>query len=230
MARTGIPVPSRGTSGGFRMPKMGHEEPKKSPAELFNPANWGLVGWAWIMLFVVAGTGIFVVVYQSSVAPQPASYGDRRVRRRGSPPPPGTDGRGAAEGEYQPHPEAYEDQGRGRGGGRGSPGNGNQARGGSEDDRNRSGQETQFPKVFKGKHMNRTTAFDAPGTIRIEWKTTGPLFQLYVRKSSGGSVSSPVSQSGLSGTTTGAVTVNVEGKIYFKVNSLGNWVIKVNPA
>lgn len=212
------------------MPKMGHEEPKKSPAELFNPANWGLVGWAWIMLFVVAGTGIFVVVYQSSVAPQPAPSGDRQARRTAPPQRPMADGEEAAGGEYQAHPEAYEDQGGGRGGGGGGKNGGGEARASSGEDWKRAQQKAQFPKVFRGKHMNRTTSFDAPGSINIQWKTTGPLFQLYVKKSSGGSAASPVTRSGLSGTTSGEITVDVEGKIYFKVNSLGNWEIKVNSA
>lgn len=210
------------------MPKMGHDEPKKSPAELFNPANWGLVGWAWIMLFVVAGTGIFVVVYQSSVAPQPAPSDDRQVRRRaGSPPGPGEENAG---GDYRPHPEAYEDQGRGGGAG-GSAGSSDEARASSgDDDWNRSGRQSQFPKVFSGKHMNRTTSFEAPGSLRVEWTTTGPMFQVYVKGDGGSSVGAPVTRSGLSGTTSGEFQVDVEGEIYFKVNSLGNWELKVNSA
>jgi len=214
------------------MSKMGHQEPKKSPAELFNPANWSLVGWAWVMLFVVAGSGIFVVVYQSAVAPRPApaprpsAEGERprqvaRYQRGG---PMENDTRRTR----RAHPDAYKNMGSRRGGGRSSSSGGNGSARASSGGEGPSRQSESFPKIFRGKHMNRTTPFTAPGQLTIQWSTSGPLFQLFVKKVGGGTVESPVSRSGLSGTTTGRVTVKAKGQIYFKVNSLGSWKLKVN--
>lgn len=216
------------------MAKLGHEDPDESAEALLNPANWRPVVWGWILLFMVGGTGMFLILYQPAAAPQPAPSDDRQVRRSGPPGRPGASGEDAAGREYEAHPEAYRDQGREGGGGQGSSyGGGNQARA-SSGDWDRSGQDgktqerAQFPKIFKGKHQNRTTSFTSPGSINIEWTTTGPLFQLFVKKSSGGSAGAPVTRSGLSGTSSGKTTVNVEGEIYFKVNSLGNWEVRVN--
>lgn len=67
----------------------------------------------------------------------------------------------------------------------------------------RGQQETQFPKIFSGQHQNRATSFNSPGKINIEWTTTGPMPQVYVRKSGGVSAGVVVSESGLSGTSPG---------------------------
>lgn len=222
-----------------------HQQQDKTLAQRLNPINWKPMVWGWLMLFVVAVWGMYAILYRSPVEPQRRASVDQQKRVMKSGPSVANSGERSSRSTSRTNPAVYENSSSGRNGTtrRSGPSSSrsNRSRAGSSggdklqaseegsfDAENLPGEVSVFPKVYSGQHINKTTPFQSPGEMTINWETTGPMFQLMVKRQDGGMVRSAVSKSGLSGRTSGTVSVKAKGKIYFKVNSLGKWQLKVD--
>lgn len=188
-----------------------------------NPADWGLVGWGWLLMVFITGLGVYIVINQSPAPPQ--REGPRYVRRGEAPGGESAD-TGIKGGTFYRQAEEYRREGNrssgGSGGNRGSPS------GPPDNDDSDNGQSSEFPKVFKGQHINQTTPFNVKGPWTLEWKTNGPMMQVYVKRTDGSRSEAVVTKTGLKSSPAGGSTkVDVSGEVYLQVNSLGDWVVKV---
>lgn len=220
--------------------EMGYDDPKDNPtlAQQFNPINWRPLVWGWLMMLVVACVGIAWIVHRASVEPEQPSAADRQRSVEATQQQLASPEERSSRPATRTNPAVLEnsssdDNQRASGTNQGNHtrsdgGGGDAAFAGSGENKRASGTPPQFPKVFNGKHTNRTTPFESPGQMTIKWTVTGPLFQLLIKREDGGTVKSAVSRSGLSGTTSGQTTVSAEGTIYFKVNAVGDWKLRVD--